>query len=355
LAGVLAGYFGQNLSVLFQTPWILATFSGIFVALAFSMFGYYDIQLPSVLQSKITSLSNQQKGGNLIGVGIMGFLSALIVGPCVAPPLAGALIYIGQTGDALLGGMALFVMSLGMGVPLLAIGAGVSKLPKAGGWMDNIKSIFGIMMLGVAIFLLDRIISNITSLILWGLLFTVASIAMGALERAQTTWQRIFKALSLIVFGYGVLLLLLVARGGGDMFTPLADFNTTNTTTAPGVKTHVVFESITSSAELDKILAESTKNGKMVMLDFYADWCISCKELEKFVFAKSAVVTALKNFKTLQADVTKNTLDDKFLMKRFGIVGPPAILFFKNGKILRSKTLVGFKNEQDFLAHIKNL
>ena len=179
MAGVLAGYFGENLQVLFQTPWILAVFSLIFVALAFSMFGYYEIQLPAGLQNKITNISNNQEGGHLIGVAIMGFLSALIVGPCVAPPLAGALIYIGQTGDALLGGLSLFVMSLGMGAPLILIGAGVSKLPRAGGWMDNVKYIFGILMLAVAIWLIERVIPSIASLALWAAIFSIAPIAMG--------------------------------------------------------------------------------------------------------------------------------------------------------------------------------
>jgi len=227
-AGVLAGYFGENLQVAFQTPWVLALFSAVFVALAFSMFGYFDIQLPMSLQNKISSLSNSQKGGNLIGVAIMGFLSALIVGPCVAPPLAGALIYIGQTGDAVLGGLSLFVMSLGMGAPLIAVGAGVSKLPRAGGWMDKVKYVFGILMLAVAIYLIDRVISDMVSLILWASLLTIAPIAMGALnsqDGSSTPWQRIFKAIGLIIMGYGFLIWLLVARGGGDMLAPLSGWN----------------------------------------------------------------------------------------------------------------------------------
>ena len=209
IAGVLAGLFGENLQILFQTPWVLIVFSLVFVALAFSMFGYYEIQLPARLQNKIANISNKQEGGHLIGVAIMGFLSALIVGPCVAPPLAGALIYIGQTGDAVLGGLSLFVMSLGMGAPLLAIGAGASKLPKAGGWMDNVKYVFGILMLAVAIWLLDRITSPIVSLALWATLFSFSPIAMGVLNsltNTPTPWQRIFKAIGLLVLAYGILL-----------------------------------------------------------------------------------------------------------------------------------------------------
>ncbi|MDC9714887.1 MAG: protein-disulfide reductase DsbD [Gammaproteobacteria bacterium] len=354
MAGVLAGYFGENLQVLFQTPWVLVVFSLIFVALAFSMFGYYDIQLPSGLQSKITSISNNQESGHLIGVAIMGFLSALIVGPCVAPPLAGALIYIGQTGDALLGGLSLFVMSLGMGAPLLAVGAGVSKLPKAGGWMDKVKYVFGILMLAVAIWLLDRIISPFTSLILWASLFTLSPIAMGVLNsitNTPTPWQRIFKGVGLLVLIYGVLLWGLVARGGGDMLAPLSGYGSN----AQVEKVHIVFEKIKSSADLDQILAQAQRNNQVVMLDFYADWCITCKELERFVFSDASVVSQMHNVIALQADVTANDATDKALMARFDIIGPPGILFFKNGVEKRSQRIVGEINAQDFLKHLENI
>ncbi|BBB23587.1 thiol:disulfide interchange protein DsbD [Isorropodon fossajaponicum endosymbiont JTNG4] len=354
IAGVLAGYFGENLQALFQTPWILAIFSLIFVALAFSMFGYYEIQLPASLQGKITKISNDQEGRHLIGVAIMGFLSALIVGPCVAPPLAGALIYIGQTGDALLGGLSLFVMSLGMGAPLVAIGAGVSKLPKAGDWMDNVKYVFGILMLVVAIYLLDRIVSPLASLVLWAMLITISPIAMGTLNTQTSTsspWQRIFKALGLIILGYGILLWVLVARGGGDMFQPLSDWGASNVATE---SVQIKFERIKSVDELDQILAKAKSNNQIVMLDFYADWCISCKELERFVFSNANVVNemAMANVITLQADVTENNANDKALMKRFGLVGPPAILFFNNGIESRSQRIIGEINVQDFLIHL---
>ncbi len=353
IAGILAGYFGENLQVLFQTPWILIAFSLVFVALAFSMFGYYDIQLPSSLQSKITNISNNQKGGNLIGVAIMGFLSALIMGPCVAPPLAGALIYIGQTGDALLGGLSLFVMSLGMGAPLLAVGAGVSKLPKAGGWMDKVKYIFGIMMLAVAIYLLDRIISPYTSLILWASLFTLSPIAMGvfnSITNTPTPWQRILKGIGLLILIYGMLLWGLVARGGGDMLVPLSGYGAN----VQVEKVHVAFEKIKSSSDLDRVLAQTQSNNQMVMLDFYADWCISCKELERFVFSNATVVNEMKDVIALQADVTANDEIDKALMARFNIVGPPGILFFKGGVENRSQRIVGEINAQDFLKHLNN-
>ena len=351
IAGVLAGYFGENLQVLFQTPWVLALFSLIFVALAFSMFGYYEIQLPLSLQTKITNISNKQEGGHLIGVVIMGFLSALIVGPCVAPPLAGALIYIGQTGDAVLGGLSLFVMSLGMGVPLIIIGAGVSKLPRAGVWMDNIKYIFGILMLAVAIWLISRVISEMAALILWALLFSISPIAMGVLNKLNNTpgaWARIFKAIGLLVLGYGILLWGLVARGGGDMLAPLSGWGASQQLEAA----HVKFEKITSTTELDQYLAKAKNNNQIVMLDFYADWCISCKELEKFVFSDSQVVSEMKNSIALQADVTANNANDKALMERFNIIGPPAILFFKDGKEIKNARIVGEINAQGFIERL---
>jgi len=358
-AGVLAGYFGENLQVAFQTPWVLALFSAVFVALAFSMFGYFDIQLPMSLQNKISSLSNSQKGGNLIGVAIMGFLSALIVGPCVAPPLAGALIYIGQTGDAVLGGLSLFVMSLGMGAPLIAVGAGVSKLPRAGGWMDKVKYVFGILMLAVAIYLIDRVISDMVSLILWASLLTIAPIAMGALnsqDGSSTPWQRIFKAIGLIIMGYGFLIWLLVARGGGDMLAPLSGWNMGSSNSAAQVQeTKIVFEKIKTSAELDTVLANAKKNNQIVMFDFYADWCVSCIEMEKFTFSDADVVKATSSFVNIKADVTKNDEFDKELMSRFGIIGPPALLFFKDGVEVKAKRVVGFMKSGKFITHISTL
>ncbi|HIF46878.1 protein-disulfide reductase DsbD [Candidatus Thioglobus sp.] len=355
IAGILAGYFGENLQVLFQTPWILVVFSLIFVALAFSMFGYYDIQLPSSLQSKIANISHKQEGGHLIGVAIMGFLSALIVGPCVAPPLAGALIYIGQTGDALLGGLSLFVMSLGMGAPLILIGAGVSKLPRAGGWMDNVKYVFGILMFAVAIWLLDRIISEMVSLILWAALFSIAPIAMGVLNKLGDTpnaWSRIFKAIGLLIMFYGILLWGLVARGGGDMLAPLSGWGASNTQVQ---QVHVQFEKIKSIEDLDRVLVRSQKNNQIVMLDFYADWCISCKELERFVFSNTVVVDAMRNVIALQADVTDNDAVDKALMAKFNIIGPPGILFFKDGVEHRRQRIVGEINAQGYLEHLNNI
>ncbi|MCH9645211.1 MAG: protein-disulfide reductase DsbD [Proteobacteria bacterium] len=355
IAGVLAGYFGENFQVLFQTPWVLVVFSLVFVALAFSMFGYFEIQLPAGLQAKITNMSNKQEGGHLIGVAVMGFLSALIVGPCVAPPLAGALIYIGQTGDALLGGLSLFVMSLGMGAPLILIGAGVSKLPRAGGWMDNVKYIFGILMLAVAIWLLERIIPSIASLALWAAIFSISPIAMGVLNKLTDTpsaWTRIFKAIGLLFMFYGILLWGLVARGGGDMLAPLAGWGGSNTQSE---QVHIQFEKIKSIDDLNQVLARSQKSNQIVMLDFYADWCISCKEIERFVFSNNEVVNNMKDVISVQADVTKNDALDKALMAKFNIIGPPGILFFKQGVEQRPQRIIGEINAQGFLTRLNQV
>ncbi len=355
IAGVLAGHFGENLQALFQTPWVLVVFSLVFVALAFSMFGCYEIQLPASLQSRVATISNKQEGGRLISVAIMGFLSALIVGPCVAPPLAGALIYIGQTGDALLGGLSLFVMSLGMGAPLILIGAGVSKLPRAGGWMDKVKYIFGILMLAVAIWLLDRIISDKSSLILWAALFSISPIAMGALNKLTDTpgaWLRIFKAVGLLIMLYGILLWGLVVRGGGDMLAPLSGWGGSS---VQSEQAHIKFQKIKSSSDLENILKKSKQTGQVVMLDFYADWCISCKELERFVFSNDDVVSVMDSEISLQADVTANDDIDKVLMSRFNIIGPPAILFFKNGKEVRQQRIIGEINAQGFIEHLNKV
>ncbi len=356
LAGVITGYSGENLQIWFQNPWVITSFSAVFVVLALSMFGYFDIQLPAFLQKKARDLSNQQKS-SLWGVAVMGFLSALIVGPCVAPPLAGALIYIGQTGDAVLGGLALFSMSIGMGIPLLLIGTTAGKiLPKMGTWMDKIKAVFGILMLGIAIYLLDRIVSDLVSLILWASLITISMGAMGALKpltKDATPWQGIFKTIGLMIFAYGILLWLLVARGGGDMLAPLSIWQMYSQNTSQAKQLN--FEKVTNNLELDNILVRAQKDNQVVMLDFYADWCVSCKIWERNVFTNASVIDKLSGVIALKADVTENNRDDKALMKRFNIIGPPGILFFKNGAELRHLRIIGEMNAKNFLTHFEKI
>ncbi|RUM91652.1 MAG: protein-disulfide reductase DsbD [Thiomicrospira sp.] len=349
-AGVLAGIFGENLQVLFQNPWIIGSFALIFIALAFSMFGFYELQLPSGLQSKITNLSNKQQGGTLTGVAIMGFLSALIVGPCVAPPLAGALIYIGQTGDALLGGTALFAMSMGMGVPLLLLGTSAGKLlPRAGAWMDNVKAIFGVLMIGVAIWMAERILPEWTILFAWAALLIGSAIYLGALEPVgdKSGWHKFAKSIGVIFLIYGMVILIGLAGGSKNVLQPLTVFQSSGTSTNSQTE-HLNFKTIRTLAELKQEVAK----GNPVMLDFYADWCISCKEMEKFTFSDPGVQSALANVTLLKADVTANNANDKELMKAFNIIGPPAILFFNHQQEQKAQRVVGFKKAADFTQNI---
>ena len=353
VAGVLAGIFGENLQVMFQNPWIIGSFVLIFIALSFSMFGFYELQLPNKLQSKLTNVSNNQKSGSYIGVAIMGFLSALIVGPCVAPPLAGALIYIGQTGDAFLGGAALFAMSIGMGVPLLLLGLSAGKLlPRAGAWMDNIKAIFGVMLLAIALWMAERILPAPIILALWSALLIGSAVYLGAFNSTdgKTGWTKLGKSIGIILFIYGVIIVLGMSAGSKDLLQPLKVLQGGGSSNATVNTEKLPFQKIKSIDDVNKSVAEN----KLVMLDFYADWCISCKEMEKFTFIDPSVHQNLANVTLLKSDVTDNDDIDKALMKKLGIVGPPAILFFKNGQEIKSQRVVGFKNVEEFNQHINN-
>jgi thiol:disulfide interchange protein DsbD len=362
VAGVMAGLFGGNLQAAFQNPWILSTFSLVFVGLAFSMFGFYDIQMPNAIQSKLTELSNRQQGGTLTGVAIMGFLSALIVGPCVAAPLVGALIYIGQTGNAWLGGSALFALSMGMGAPLLIIGAAAGKLlPKAGAWMDAVKAVFGVLLLAVAIWMMERVLPESVSMALWAALLIVSAIYLGALEsipHGSSGWRKLWKGVGLIALIYGGLLLVGVAGGARDPLQPLQGVLVSSggegATQAAAVSRELQFKKIKGVEGLNRELAAAKANGKLVMLDFYADWCVSCKELEKYTFSDPTVRQSLQNMVLLQADVTDNDERDKALLKKFGLVGPPSIMFFdRNGMEKRNYRLVGFLSPDKFKAHVE--
>ena len=361
IAGVIAGMFGENLQAAFQNPWVLGTFAAVFALLSLSMFGFFQLQMPAALQNKLSTISNEQQGGNLFGVAIMGFLSALIVGPCVAAPLAGALIYIGQTGDAVLGGMALFALSLGMGAPLIAIGTGAGKLlPKAGAWMDAVKAVFGVMLLGVAIWMLERILPGPVSLLLWALLLITSAIYMGAIEpvpQGASGWKKLWKGIGLVGLVYGTLLLIGAASGGNDPLRPLEKLSFSGSNSGLTTQSnHMVFQTIKSEADLDRELAIARSQGQAAMLDFYADWCVSCKELEKYTFSDSQVVQATSKIRLLQADVTANDGVDKALMKRFQIIGPPSIIFYDaQGEERRDLRLVGFKKAADFIAHVGKL
>ncbi|HJE03546.1 MAG TPA: protein-disulfide reductase DsbD [Aliarcobacter thereius] len=342
MAGIIAGIFGANLQASLQNPYVLVTFSLIFIALAFSMFGYFEIKLPQAIQSRINKTTDGKEQQGILGIAIMGFLSALIVGPCVAPPLAGALVYIGQTGDALLGGMALFVMSLGMGVPLLLIGLGAGKfMPKPGGWMLSVTKIFGIIMLGVAIWLLDRVLNPSITMYLWALLF----LGTGIYLRIYT--HILAELIKVVITILGVILFVGAISGATNPLKPLDKFTSG---VSISQKDELNFTYIKNIKELEDAISKSSKP---VILDFWASWCVSCKELDEITFKDSEVISKLKNFTLLKVDVTANNEDDKAIQKRFGIVGPPALIFWnENKEEVKAAKIVGYKNPKEFIEII---
>ena len=358
VAGLMAGLFGSNLQAAAQNPWVLGSFSAIFVLLALSMFGFYELQMPQAIQSRLTEFSNKQRGGSYVGVGIMGFLSALIVGPCIAAPLAGTLIYIGQSGDAMLGAAALFSLSMGMGVPLLLIGTSAGKLlPKAGAWMNAIKAVFGVLLIGVAIWMLERIIPATVGMALWGILLVVCAVYLGAFERLQpeaSGWHKFWKGVGIVTLVYGGTLLIGAASGNKDPLQPLASACVGDDCGQSSQQHSLAFKQIKGLDGLQQALQLASAQNKTVMLDFYADWCISCVEMEKKTFSDADVQAALTDTVLLQADVTLNDEQDKKLLATFGLFGPPSILFFdKSGQELSQFRLMGFLGPRDFEAHIK--
>jgi thiol:disulfide interchange protein DsbD len=358
VAGVLAGLFGQNLQAVFQNPWIISAFVLIFILLALSMFGFYELQLPGRLQTRLAEASNQQKGGQLWGVAVMGFLSALIVGPCVAPPLMAALIVIGSSGDAILGGAALFALSMGMGLPLLVFGVSAGKLvPRAGAWMNAVKAVFGVGLLAIAIWMLERIVSGTVIMLLWGALAVSCGIYLGALERIETGapgWKRLWKSLGVVLLVLGILEFIGAAAGGDYWLRPLAGFKA-SVTGAPAAE-HITFRRVKSVEDLEQSLSQASATGTGTMLDFYADWCVECKRMERNTFPDAGVQALLDGFQLLQTDVTANDGLDRELMKTFDIIGPPAILFFdRNGAEMKAYRLVGYFDPGEFSRHLQQV
>ncbi|TVP81356.1 protein-disulfide reductase DsbD [Thioalkalivibrio sp.] len=362
LAGVFAGLAGANLQAAFQNPWIIGGFVLVFIALAMSMFGFYELQMPSGIQSRLANLSNKQQGGTLVGAAIMGFLAALIVGPCVTAPLVGALLYISQTGDAVLGGIALFSLSMGMGAPLLAIGTSAGKiLPKAGPWMDAVKAVFGVGLLAMGVWLLERVIPGEAALFLWSSLFIVTAIYMGALQsvpESASGWRTLWKGVGLVLLVYGVILMIGAATGGKDMFRPLAGLSTPATMVvgADGVQraTQMEFTKVDSIADVEREVAAAQERNEPVFLDFYADWCVDCVRLERTTFQDPRVIQAMSQVHLLKADVTANTSEHRDLMRAFNLFGPPAMIFYdEDGRELRNYRAVGYMNAERFLAHVE--
>ena len=349
LAGILAGLFGANLQAALQNPWVVYSFAAVFVALAASMFGFYELKLPDALVSRV---SQNPKRSGFVGVAIMGFLSALIVGPCVAAPLAGALVYIGQTGDAVLGGAALFTMSLGMGVPLILVGVSAGKfMPKPGAWMTLVNEIFGVLMLAVAVWMLEKILPSSVIILMYAMLGLGFSLHLGAFKSVGHSFKRAF---STILFIYSLALFISVLAGAPSMTEPLAFLKVKSVAVNDQAtqKTELHFTKVTSLDALNVLLEKN--RGKKILLDFSAAWCTACKELEEVTFSDPRVQKKLQEFVLIRADVTENGEKEKALSKAYGVFGPPVILFFnKEGKLLRSKTIVGFVEPELFLKHLE--
>jgi thiol:disulfide interchange protein DsbD len=361
LAGIAAGLTGTLLSNALQNPVVLGAFAALFVVLALSMFGFYELQLPAALQSRLSNTANRVPGGKFWGVFIMGVLSALIVGPCVAAPLAGALLYINQSRDALLGGVALFAMALGMGAPMLAVGMSAGTLlPRAGAWMQTVKSFFGVVLLGMAIWIVAPVIPGVVQMLLWAALLIVSAIYLHAIDplpHNASGFRKLWKGVGVIALLLGVALLVGALSGGRDILQPLSGLRAAGAAPAVAAEGSVSavpaqpgFVKVRSLPELDRMLAQA--QGRPVMLDFYADWCVSCKEMERFTFADAGVRRRMDRMLLLKADVTANTPEDAELLKRFGLFGPPGTVFFDAGGRELAYRVIGFQSADRFAASL---
>lgn len=355
--GFAVGYFGagMNLQAYLQNPWILSFFAGLFVLLALSMFGFYEIQLPAFLRDRLANVQQKQSGGTLTGVFTMGVVSALVVSPCVSAPLAGALVYIAATGDAGLGALILFVMALGMGVPLLLIGTGAGRLlPRAGAWMVAIKAVFGVLLLAVAIWLLERFLAGPLTLTLWALLAGVSAVYLGAFEAALQPWQRLWKGCGLMLFIYAILLLVGAASGGSNPLQPLESLSLSAGT--PNTAIELQFTKVSSLEQLAAQVRQAQQSGRAVMVDVYADWCISCKVMERDTFPHPDVSKHLENMHLVKMDVTANDAGHQAFLTHFGLFGPPAILFYdQSGQELADWRIYGEISTRDFIRHLDSL
>jgi thiol:disulfide interchange protein DsbD len=341
--GVAAGLAGEGLAAALQNPWVLGAFGVLMVLLALSMFGVYELQMPAAIQTRLAAASGRRSGGKLAGVFAMGAISALFVGPCVAAPLAGALVYISQTRDVVTGGTALFSMAAGMSVPLILVGVSAGALlPKAGAWMETVKRFFGVLLLAMAWWLVSPVLPGAVQMAGW----TLLGIAYGIdLLRRHKYWPA--RAAAALLISLGIVQLVGVATGARDPLAPLAHVR-------GGTASELAFKRIKSVAELDRVLADT--GGKTVMLDFYADWCVACKEMEKLTFIAPAVQNKLQDTILLQVDVTANNDDDKTLLKRFNLFGPPGIIFFdRDGHEITDSRVIGFQNVDSFLSSLNRL
>ncbi len=346
--GVVAGLFGQNLQAVFQNPAVLVGFALLFVALSLAMFGFYELQLPSKLQTRLNEMSNRAEGGTLIGAAIMGALSALIVGPCVAPALMGALIYIGQTGDAVLGGLALFAMAIGMGIPLIVWGTSAGKLlPRAGVWMNAVKAVFGVGLLALAIWMLERVLPGAVIMLMWGALAIGCGVYLGALTRLPPEaggWRKLWQALGVMLLIVGIVQFVGALSGGRDWTRPM--HHMAGTGGGAAVAESPTFREVET---LDQLQAAVAASDRPVFLDFYADWCVDCVRMERRTFPDPAVAERMGGFTLLKADITAYNAEHKAMLQHFDLIGPPAYLFFADGEELKQYRMFGFLGPDEFL------
>lgn len=352
--GLAVSSAGAALTGYLQSPWVIVPAIVVFIVLAFAMFGAYELQLPSALQEKLMGASNRQQNGSVLGVAVMGALSALIVSPCVSAPLTGALVYIAQTGDLLKGSLTLYALGLGMGMPLLLVGMGGARLlPKAGGWMEHVKYAFGFMLIGVAVVLVNRLIPAEFGLLVWAL-FVLSVAAWLHQLPMQSAWRFGFQGLRVALLVYGIALILGGLSGQSNPLKPLPSLGSLGS--AKTVDAHAGFKAVKSLADVQREVAAANAQGKIVMLDFFADWCVACFEFADYTFPDPAVQAALKNAVLLQADVTANDALDRELMAAYDILGLPSILFFdQSGVERRAARVTGFMNAERFAAHVNAL
>jgi len=356
LLGLAVAAGGASVQGAFQAPWLRFTTAGLFVLLSLAMFGFYELQLPDKLHQKLSNISNNQKSGSVIGVFVMGVLSTLIVSPCTSAPLVGALSYIAQTGDTIIGASALYALGLGIGIPLMIVGVGGAKaLPRSGGWMNAVKAVFGVLMLAVALSLLSGLIPDALYLLGWGTLFIVTAIYMGALSVPETSWQKLWKGLGMVALVIGILEVIGAATGSNDPFHPV-NLNISSHSSSGAAEHGLAFERVKTVEQLKAKVALAKAQNKAIMLDLYADYCTACKEFERYTFPAPEVQNALENTILLQADVTANDKADEELMEYLNIFGLPTIVFYdKQGNELKQSRVTGFMDAQRFAGHINTI